>query len=372
MPEEHGGWEAPHEPTRPTDFRPGGAPEDYGIPLPPQPPAPSFDQPASQPPPSFRGPGIQRGSLRLFRVVGIDVFVHWSWLVVAVLQYEYHANRKDMRSPVWFVVEYLTVFGIVLLHEFGHALACRSVGGKADRIYLWPLGGVAFVQPPPRPGPYLWSLAAGPLVNLVLVPITLLAVVMASVAHWQATAPDLNHYLVMVFAINLFLFLFNMLPIFPLDGGQIVHALLWMVIGRARSLMVVTTLSLVLAAGALVVCVATGLWWPALIAGFAVLACLGGIARAQVLLRILNAPRHEGFVCPGCGESPPAGEFWMCGRCMLRYDTFAHETVCPRCGTRPQKTACPSCNQSYPFADWCAPVLPADEGAADPTQHWGA
>ena len=47
---------------------------------------------------------------------------------------------------------YLALFSIVLLHEFGHALACRQVGGKADQIVLWPLGGVAYVAPPPRPG----------------------------------------------------------------------------------------------------------------------------------------------------------------------------------------------------------------------------
>src|SRR5436305_14301129 len=62
---------------------------------------------------------------------------------------------------------------------------------------------------------------------------------------------------------------------------------------------------------------------------------------------------------------PPAGEFWICGRCLLRYDTFAHRSVCPRCGTRPQKTMCPSCAQSYPFVDWYATVLPADEGPDD-------
>ena len=57
------------------------------------------------------------------------------------------------------------------MHEFGHALACRQVGGKANQIMLWPLGGVAYVSPPQRPGAMLWSIAAGPLVNVVLVPV---------------------------------------------------------------------------------------------------------------------------------------------------------------------------------------------------------
>ena len=74
-------------------------------------------------------------------------------------------------SLVWNVLEYLALFAIVLLHEFGHALACRQVGGKANQIVLWPLGGVAYVAPPPRPGATLWSIAAGPLVNVALAPV---------------------------------------------------------------------------------------------------------------------------------------------------------------------------------------------------------
>ena len=108
-------------------------------------------------------PALQNGALRLVRVFGIDVFVHWSWLVVALIELQ---NRQQGRYAAahWHVIEYLSLFGIVLVHEFGHALACRSVGGKADRIMLWPLGGVAYVSPPPRPGAVLWSIAAGPLV----------------------------------------------------------------------------------------------------------------------------------------------------------------------------------------------------------------
>jgi Zn-dependent protease len=63
------------------------------------------------------------GSFRLFRVAGIDVFLHWSWLLVAVIEVQFRA--KAYPSQVWNVAEYLALFGIVLLHEFGHALACR-------------------------------------------------------------------------------------------------------------------------------------------------------------------------------------------------------------------------------------------------------
>src|SRR4029077_19800622 len=78
---------------------------------------------------------------------------------------------NNYHSRIFAVYEYLALFGIVLLHEFGHALACRQTGGIANQIVLWPLGGIALVEPPRRPGAVLWSIAAGPLVNVALLPI---------------------------------------------------------------------------------------------------------------------------------------------------------------------------------------------------------
>src|ERR1700720_381954 len=112
---------------------------------------------------------MRGGVLRLFRFAGIDVFLHFSWFLVAAIFMTDYMRR--FQSPVWGVLEYVAIFVIVLIHEFGHALACRQVGGVANRIILWPLGGIAFVNPPRRPGAYLWSIAAGPLVNVALFPI---------------------------------------------------------------------------------------------------------------------------------------------------------------------------------------------------------
>src|SRR4051812_6188669 len=92
----------------------------------------------------------QPGSIHLFRALGIDVYMHWSWLLVAA--YEMQSRSRTYQHQVWNVYEYLTLFAIVLLHEYGHALACRSVGGRAEKILLWPMGGVAYVDPPNRPG----------------------------------------------------------------------------------------------------------------------------------------------------------------------------------------------------------------------------
>jgi Zn-dependent protease len=114
-------------------------------------------------------PTARRGSIRLFRFAGIDLFLHWSWFLVAAFEIYNRVGRYS--SVIWNLLEYLALFLIVMLHEFGHALACRQVGGVANRITLWPLGGIAYVNPPPRPGATLWSIAAGPLVNVVLCPV---------------------------------------------------------------------------------------------------------------------------------------------------------------------------------------------------------
>lgn len=191
-------------------------------------------------------------------MAGIDVFLHWSWFVVALLELQYRPLTDD---PRWHVATYVTLFGIVLLHEFGHALACRSVGGRAERIVLWPLGGIAFVQPPPRPGAVLWSIAAGPLVNVLLVPVTIamyhFIVGDTDQAHWTG----LQSYVGMITGINLLLLAFNMLPIYPLDGGQVVQSILWFMVGRARSLKITAGFGLLCAAAAVVYALMRGDVW---------------------------------------------------------------------------------------------------------------
>jgi Zn-dependent protease len=189
-------------------------------------------------------PGTQ-GSFRLFTLFGIEVRLHWLWLALAVFVVE---RSHEYSNKGWAVAEYLSLFAIVLMHEFGHALACRSVGGKADRIILWPLGGVAFVRPPMRPGAMLWSIAAGPLVNVALVPVTVGLLFAYMTVPMGQRQPDITKFLTMLaFDINGGLLLFNLLPIYPLDGGQILQSILWFFVGFARSLRVASLIGLVVA-----------------------------------------------------------------------------------------------------------------------------
>jgi Zn-dependent protease len=188
-------------------------------------------------------PRIMGGAIRLFKIWGIEVYLHFSWFLIAV--YQLTSRPHGYAKSVFAIYEYLALFGIVLMHEFGHALACRQTGGEANRIMLWPLGGVAFVRPPARPGAELWSIAAGPLVNVILVPLLILAQIVGSVLGWPLRAPDAFRLLEMVALINFSLLVFNLLPIYPLDGGQILRSLLWFVCGRIRSLQIASLLGFI-------------------------------------------------------------------------------------------------------------------------------
>jgi len=297
-----------------------------------------------------------QGSLRLFRLSGIEVFLHWSWFVVAV----YEIQQRDggrYSSIKWNILEYLGLFVIVLLHEFGHALACRQVGGRANRIVLWPLGGVAYVDPPPRPGATLWSIAAGPLVNVALVPVILGLRYLCGHLGWYQGTPDLSVLLKWILFINVALFAFNILPIYPLDGGQILRALLWFVFGRARSLMIAASLGFVGVIGFVGVAVWRQSVWFGAVAAFTLLNCWSGLKQARALLTVARLPRREGFACPGCKSKPPLGDYWKCSNCHHAFDTFQTGAVCPACGTRFNLTRCLDCGWVYPMEQWAAANL---------------
>jgi Zn-dependent protease len=291
------------------------------------------------------------GAIRLFRAGGIDVFLHWSWFFVALLELQWRARQYG--SPLWNVAEYLALFGIVTMHEFGHALACRSVGGRADRIVLWPLGGVAYVDPPQRPGATLWSIAAGPLVNVALLPVLFGVYFAGGAAGWAESAPDLLGLVRVVGLTNVVVLVFNVLPVYPLDGGQMLRSLLWYPLGRARSLTVATLVGFAGVA-------ALGVWalwpppsmWLGIMVVFLGANCWRGFQHAQALAAVARLPRRAGLRCPSCGSAPPIGAFWGCGACGATFDTFETHAACPACGARYATTRCADCQRQSPIDDW--------------------
>ncbi len=285
------------------------------------------------------------GTIRLAKIAGIQVYLHWSWFLVALYEIQYR-SRYD--SLAWSILEYVSLFAIVTLHEFGHALACRQVGGRAEQIVLWPLGGVAYVNPPPRPGATLWSVAAGPLVNVALIPVLGVALLL----NPSTPSSDFRIFLGQLNLINIGLLIFNILPVYPLDGGQIMRSVLWYAVGRARSLMFAVIVGFLGVAGLGLLALVAQSVWLGILALFAGMQCVNGYRQAQALSKLAKAPRREGFACPTCGANPPRLTLWTCGSCMTAFDTFEVQAVCPQCNTHFANTVCPDCGEPNSYPAW--------------------
>jgi Zn-dependent protease len=234
------------------------------------------------------------GTIRLFKFSGITVYLHFSWFLIAA--YEFSRRIAVYTSPVWAAFEYIALFAIVLLHEFGHALACRQTGGIANRIVLWPLGGIAFVNPPRRPGAMLWSIAAGPLVNVILLPILSIALTLSRIGVDEPG--DLGLFLYHVWWINLALLIFNILPVYPLDGGQILRSLLWFPLGEIRSLQIASVIGLIgsIALAGLMLLLGTSIFWTAIMSMFLISRAVSGWQYAKALIEEEEANRQAQLV----------------------------------------------------------------------------
>jgi Zn-dependent protease len=160
----------------------------------------------------------------------------------------------------------------ILLHELGHALQARRAGVETDGITLWLLGGVSrFRGGFTTPGAEFRTAAAGPLVSLVLGGLFVgLAQAVRSPVAVGAVAAWLGY-------MNLILFVFNILPALPLDGGRVFHAVLWRASGdRARATRIAAAIGrafgyLLVAGGLALLFLARDTWggvWLALIGWF--------------------------------------------------------------------------------------------------------
>jgi len=189
-------------------------------------------------------------ALKLGRVGGITVRVHLAFLlfiIVVLLRPVFGAGGLAVGPTVLLLA---CLFGVVLVHEFGHCLACRWSGGAANEILMWPLGGLAFCMPRDRWTSHLFTAAGGPMVNVVLLVVLVPTIGLWTGAWWGVAIPNpldltlpaevsepwLLMALYLLNTVSLILLLFNLLPIFPLDGGRILQTLLWPRIGYVRSM----------------------------------------------------------------------------------------------------------------------------------------
>lgn len=177
-------------------------------------------------------------SWRIGRIAGIDVYVHVTFLIllgwVALAHYRHEGKLVHAISGVVFI---LTLFGIVVLHELGHALAARRYGIRTRDITLLPIGGVARLERMPEdPRQELVVALAGPAVNVILAAASLFGLLLGG--GWTPYSDvvrvggSLIHQL---FWVNVSLAIFNLLPAFPMDGGRVLRALLAMRLDYVRA-----------------------------------------------------------------------------------------------------------------------------------------
>lgn len=198
---------------------------------------------------------IMTGSVPLFTAFGIRVRAHAGLIVLVVLVLLFGVTRD---SNIQASVQSMSIlFLVILLHEFGHCFAARWTGGEANDILMTPLGGLAMAMARRRPLPTAVTVAGGPLVNVIICLLCGLGLYMTvgiwPLGPWQfsgAYDPDpswfqVSNYLFLTYAISYGLLLFNLLPVFPLDGGQLLQAVLWKPMGYFKSMLITVNVGLV-------------------------------------------------------------------------------------------------------------------------------
>jgi Zn-dependent protease len=169
---------------------------------------------------------MNRLSWNIGRIEGIDLYVHPTFLILIAWTFLFQGGS-------FAVLLTIALFGCVLLHELGHALAARMYGIRTEDITLYPIGGVARLERMPRSaGPELVIAIAGPIVNFVIAAGLYVGLTLVGP---RASAGFFGLFLTQLMIYNLGLGLFNLVPAFPMDGGRILRAVLSSWVGRLRA-----------------------------------------------------------------------------------------------------------------------------------------
>ncbi len=198
-------------------------------------------------------------SFRIARIAGIDIKVHITFFVILILAaVQWGGITGGADGALFGVVLMILLFACVTLHELGHSLAARYFGVPVREITLLPLGGVAIMtKNPEKPLHELIIAAAGPLVNVIIAGLLFIPVgaqVRMNLLDGRGLLPDLttvtlSTLLVWLFAANVSMIVFNLIPAFPLDGGRILRSLLAMVLGFTRATRIASTIGQIIAVG---------------------------------------------------------------------------------------------------------------------------
>lgn len=190
-------------------------------------------------------------SINLFRVCGIQLAVHASFFLLLAYVGLEGWQEAGMPGLLWSVAVLLAFFVCVVLHEFGHSFTAMHYGVGVRRILLMPIGGMAeFDSIPRQPSKELLITLAGPAVNFVIAAILWLTVGYPTNSEYADSLAGFGQVLLRA---NLVMGFFNLLPVFPMDGGRIFRALLALRLPYLRATFWAATIGKVLAIlGALV------------------------------------------------------------------------------------------------------------------------
>ncbi len=195
-------------------------------------------------------------SYKLATFAGIPVKLHWSFglLVITLLFLEYRDHQSIY--GVGFMALYIIIlFLCVVLHEYGHALTAKRYGIKTRDIILSPIGGLARLEDIPEAPIKEFNIAiAGPLVNLAIAAGIAILIYLRGLPFIPDFVSIVDLYnptglLSLVLVVNLALFVFNLIPAFPMDGGRILRALLSIKLDRVVATRVAMYIGRILAVG---------------------------------------------------------------------------------------------------------------------------
>lgn len=196
----------------------------------------------------------KKWALYIGKFSGIKVYIHSTFLIlIGWIFFMYAQKGHDWLAGLWGVAFILALFACVVLHEFGHALTAKRYNIKTRDITIYPIGGIASLERlPEKPGQELLVAFAGPAVNIVIA--FLLWIYMRSTgtmpsfetlksAAYQQNPP----FVFNLFATNIALVVFNLIPAFPMDGGRVLRALLAFKMNRSKATRIAATIGQVLA-----------------------------------------------------------------------------------------------------------------------------
>jgi Zn-dependent protease/predicted transcriptional regulator len=184
-----------------------------------------------------------KAQIKLGRIFGVQIGLHYSWFIIALLIMLSLAGQFRAQNPAWSdglrwglaVITALAFFASIVAHELSHALVAKARGLPVRSITLFALGGVAEIEKEAVDAKTeFWMGIAGPIMSFVIGVICLGAAIALGWSPPEFPQQPVPAMLMWLGYINIVLAIFNMIPGFPLDGGRVLRAIVWWITGNAQ------------------------------------------------------------------------------------------------------------------------------------------